>query len=157
MAAIFIPTEQLRIPEHLRSRTVPAARPAHLRLVGTPAGATAGIGVDEMAGTATGRSAWMFRLLLAAVAVAGVVGLNALLGSAEAPVVPASPAVAEPLAAEPVAVPVHVVQPGETLWSIAAQVAPGEDLRPVVDELARRAGGVSLQPGQRIAIDGLGR
>lgn len=52
---------------------------------------------------------------------------------------------------------VHVVQPGDTLWSIAAVVAPGSDPRPIVDELARRSGGAGLQPGQRISIDGLVR
>jgi len=154
MAAIFIPTEQLRIPEHLRARTPATSRPAHLQLVGVRATPAVQGGTDDTAPTGVVRSAWLFRMALAVVAVAAVVGMNAVLDPVESPTVPAAPVVVEPVA---VAAPVHVVQPGETLWSIAAQVAPGADLRPVVDELARRAGGSSLQPGQRIAIDGLSR
>lgn len=42
------------------------------------------------------------------------------------------------------------VQPGDTLWSIAARVAPGTDPRAEVDALQRinRLGGPALVPGQ---------
>jgi uncharacterized iron-regulated membrane protein len=50
---------------------------------------------------------------------------------------------------------VHVVQPGETLWSIARGVQPTGDVRPLVDELADRVGGAGLQAGQRIDLGGL--
>jgi hypothetical protein len=47
----------------------------------------------------------------------------------------------------------YVVQPGDTLWSIARRVAPGQDPRPVVDGLIEandvRAG---LQTGQELSI-----
>ena len=47
----------------------------------------------------------------------------------------------------------YVVQPGDTLWSIARRVAPGQDPRPVVDGLIEandvRAG---LQAGQELSI-----
>jgi hypothetical protein len=47
----------------------------------------------------------------------------------------------------------YVVEPGDTLWSIARRVAPGRDPRPVVDGLIRandlRAG---LQAGQELSI-----
>jgi hypothetical protein len=49
-----------------------------------------------------------------------------------------------------------VVRPGDTLWSIATSLAPDDDVRAVVDELAERAGGADLQPGQRIDVRGLG-
>jgi Tfp pilus assembly protein FimV len=53
----------------------------------------------------------------------------------------------------------YVVQPGDTLWSIARRVAPGRDPRPVVDALVRsndlRGGG--LQPGQELAVPVPGR
>ena len=54
---------------------------------------------------------------------------------------------------------VHVVQPGDTLWSIATEVvgAPEAEVRRVVDELASRSGGANLEVGQQIALDGLGR
>ena len=41
----------------------------------------------------------------------------------------------------------YVVQPGDTLWRIAARVAPGADPRPVVEDLAEANG---LQPGSLV-------
>ncbi len=46
----------------------------------------------------------------------------------------------------------HVVQPGDTLWSIARSLHPSGDLRPVVDALESRAGGAD--PGPRSAAAG---
>ena len=48
----------------------------------------------------------------------------------------------------------YVVQPGDTLWRIAARVAPGADPRPVVDDLAQANGlqAGSLVPGQVIRL-----
>jgi len=47
----------------------------------------------------------------------------------------------------------YVVEPGDTLWSIARRVAPGRDPRPVVDGLQKandlRSG---LQVGQELSI-----
>jgi hypothetical protein len=46
-----------------------------------------------------------------------------------------------------------VVQPGDTLWGIARQVAPGRDPRPVVDEIVEAndlRGG--LQAGQELVV-----
>jgi LysM repeat protein len=101
---------------------------------------------------------WLVRLaLVAAVTVLAAVGLFLATGNdgRGSTVGPAS-AVVTPAAVDGSAA-VHVVQPGDTLWSIAAVVAPGSDPRPIVDELARRSGGAGLQPGQRIALEGLGR
>lgn len=50
----------------------------------------------------------------------------------------------------------YVVRPGDTLWSIAEQLAPGEDPRPLVDALAR-ANAVppgALVPGQVLVVPG---
>ena len=47
---------------------------------------------------------------------------------------------------------VRTVQPGETLWSIAAAASPGRDPRPVVDELVRLNGGSTLEAGGRVLI-----
>jgi hypothetical protein len=47
----------------------------------------------------------------------------------------------------------YVVEPGDTLWSIARRVAPGRDPRPVVDSLIEAndvRGG--LQAGQELSI-----
>ncbi len=44
----------------------------------------------------------------------------------------------------------YVVQPGDSLWSIAARLEPGHDPRPVVDALAADRGGAPLVPGEVI-------
>ena len=47
----------------------------------------------------------------------------------------------------------YVVEPGDTLWSIARRVAPGRDPRPVVDALLEANdlhGG--LQAGQELSV-----
>ncbi len=49
----------------------------------------------------------------------------------------------------------YVVQPGDTLWAIARRVQPEGDVRPVVDELASRLGGATIQPGQRLDLGSL--
>lgn len=45
-----------------------------------------------------------------------------------------------------------VVQPGDTLWSIALRLRPGHDPRPLVDQLAARRGSGPLRPGERIPV-----
>jgi Tfp pilus assembly protein FimV len=77
--------------------------------------------------------------LLVALAVAAALLLAALAPAVEAP--------------HPVAAVTYVVQPGDTLWSIAAAVAPGADLRAVVDAIADANSGSSLVPGQRLVLD----
>jgi Tfp pilus assembly protein FimV len=52
----------------------------------------------------------------------------------------------------------YVVQPGDTLWSIARRVAPGRDPRPVVDGMVEANdlhGG--LQAGQELVVAVPGR
>lgn len=46
----------------------------------------------------------------------------------------------------------YVVRPGDTLWSIAAAIEPGQDQRPLVDRLSAEVGGASLYPGEVIPI-----
>ena len=55
---------------------------------------------------------------------------------------------------EPVARSRYVVQPGDTLWSIAVEMAPSEDPRPLVDAIssANAIDPTTLAPGQRIVI-----
>ncbi len=47
---------------------------------------------------------------------------------------------------------VHIVQPGETLWSIARSIAPETDARLLVDRLVAANGGAALQVGQRLQL-----
>jgi hypothetical protein len=46
------------------------------------------------------------------------------------------------------------VRPGDSLWSIAARLAPGEDPRPIVDQLEAARHGSPLQPGETIEWSG---
>ena len=64
-------------------------------------------------------------------------------------VLPASPG-APTVAAQGVAF--RVVQPGDTLWSIAADLDGGGDLRARVDRLARLNGGATLRAGETIRV-----
>jgi nucleoid-associated protein YgaU len=84
--------------------------------------------------------------LFAAAATAG----RALLGAAMS---------VEPSSPRPVDAPVssqsgqtYVVRPGDTLWSIAAAIAPDSDPRPVVDALRDANGGPELRVGERIVV-----
>jgi LysM repeat protein len=88
-------------------------------------------------------------LALAVVGVRSLVGAGDP-GSRSAPSSSAATAAVPPAAAE-----AYVVQPGDTLWSIAAQLPYDGDVRALVDELADRAGGPELQAGQRIELSGL--
>ncbi|MGI9601891.1 MAG: LysM peptidoglycan-binding domain-containing protein [Acidimicrobiales bacterium] len=46
----------------------------------------------------------------------------------------------------------YVVAPGDSLWSIASELAPDADPRPIVRELEASAGGAVLQVGQLLII-----
>jgi LysM repeat protein len=81
-------------------------------------------------------------LLVSALSLLGGELIGRVTGTTGAPAVAA---VGEPI--------VHVVQPGDTLWSIAGSINPdGRDLRATVDRLVDAAGGSVLQPGQRIVL-----
>jgi LysM repeat protein len=78
--------------------------------------------------------------------IAGAVGLAVLVMAGKA---------GAALGGSPLAVPErgpaitqHVVQPGDSLWSIAEQLEPGRDPRPVVDALTAARGGKPLVPGE---------
>lgn len=98
-------------------------------------------------------------LALALLAARGAVALVA--PSTSTPAAPTGPAVeasATPAPSDAAGVPpadVVVVQPGDTLWSIASELHPDGDVRPVVDELARRNGGAGVEIGARIDVRGL--
>jgi hypothetical protein len=91
-------------------------------------------------------------VLLAAVALfaAAATAGRALLGAATS-VEPSSPQPVGPPASSPPG-ETYVVRPGDTLWSIAAAIAPDSDPRPVVDALRDANGGPELQVGERLLI-----
>lgn len=78
--------------------------------------------------------------------VAGAAGLVVLVAAGKA---------GAALGGSPLAVPErhpavtrYVVQPGDSLWSIAERLAPGRDPRPVVDALTTARGDGPLVPGE---------
>jgi len=46
----------------------------------------------------------------------------------------------------------YIVQPGDSLWSIAERLDPGSDPRPLVARLARQAGGDKVIAGERLMV-----
>jgi Tfp pilus assembly protein FimV len=54
--------------------------------------------------------------------------------------------------ASPLAGSVYVVQPGDTLWTIARKLRPTGDVRDEVDRLADLNGTAALQVGQRLRL-----
>ena len=85
------------------------------------------------------------RLAVVAVVIGLVLGLASFGRQADA-----TPS-AEAQAAEAVLV---VVQPGDTLWTIADALVDNADPRPLVAELSEIAGGAAIQPGQLLRIPG---
>jgi hypothetical protein len=47
-----------------------------------------------------------------------------------------------------------VVRSGDSLWTVAERLAPGQDPRPVVDALSEARHGAVLTPGETIRWDG---
>lgn len=59
---------------------------------------------------------------------------------------------AAPGPARPVSRATYVVQPGDTLWSVAARLDRGGDIRDTVQALAGANGGSAITAGQRLVL-----
>jgi len=59
---------------------------------------------------------------------------------------------AAPEPARPVSGATYVVQPGDTLWSVAARLDRGGDIRDAVQALAAANGGSAITAGQRLVL-----
>jgi hypothetical protein len=82
--------------------------------------------------------------------LAALVGLGLLLTVARAGATLGGAALATPERLPHVQ---HVVaQPGDTLWSIASRVAPGHDLRPIVDAMVDTLGTSTVVAGETITV-----
>ena len=96
------------------------------------------------------------RLVVAALFLGILLSLSWMLGALGGGPLTASERGSTPATATlrmaPVAQTTHVVEPGDTLWSIARQLAPEGDVRPVVDALAAHRDGRPLQVGERIVL-----
>jgi hypothetical protein len=130
MAATFSPRPQLRSFPAPTLRLVPATRshPVQGLLGPRPTVAVAGL----------------FLALLLLVGGAIAVGRGGLASLAPAP--PAAAAAPAPGART------IMVEPGDTIWSIARRLQPTGDLRTLVDRLVAAHGTGDLQPGDRLAV-----
>ena len=127
--------------EHVFPQVLPKALPEVFPRVPSGSGGTAGETVREIGRARLTRRGRALARILATVLVVAVFLLVAPgLAMGDGPDRPA-PRVT------------YVVEPGDTLWSIARRVAPGQDPRPVVDGLIAAndlRGG--LQAGQELSI-----
>lgn len=136
MAAVVAPT---------RSTTGPGR--AHLRLVLHHETAQS---VEPLFSPQAVMATIVLTLVLMVGAVA--VGRGAFAGFAPDALPGAS--VSQPAAAAAVPASTVVVHPGDTLWSIARDLQPRGDIRPLVDRLVAAHGSTSIAPGDRISFHG---
>jgi hypothetical protein len=80
-----------------------------------------------------------------ALAVQAIAGMARIDGSSAPEAVEVRPV--------PVAGQRYVVQPGDTLWSIATEIAPDADPRAVVDALRDANGGPELEVGDELVLE----
>jgi nucleoid-associated protein YgaU len=110
----------------------PAVQPTARRVPSRP--------VARRGARASAATFWRRRLIAGAVALAALVmagKAGAALGGSPLAVPERAPAATR-----------HVVQPGDSLWSIAQRFEPGGDPRPVVDALVAARGTETLLPGE---------
>ena len=97
-------------------------------------------------GRRTSRTTFLRRRIAIAVLALGVVVVAGQAGAA----LGSSPLTAPGRRPTASSVKNIVVQPGDTLWGIAQRLAPGQDPRPVVDQLAAVYGDGPLVPGETL-------
>jgi nucleoid-associated protein YgaU len=90
------------------------------------------------------------RLTVLAILVAVVAAILLLASAVLARV--AGDGTPDPVAGSSSAAEVHVVQPGDTLWSIARSLEPEGDVRLVVDRLVDLNGGAPITVGQQLVL-----
>ena len=145
----------LRVPLTARTGTVdaPAVGTGSIdtRSLGTGPVGTGSVGTGSVGVRVAGPGTYRRRRILVAVLLGLFLSTLPLLGGELIGWVTGTPgATLVEASGQPV---IYVVQPGDTLWSIAERVnPPGRDLRYTVDRLSEVTGGSLLHPGQRIVI-----
>ena len=146
--------------------TVPGTGPVRRVLVARPAFGSPPVGRaplrrlggNEKPSQATFRRRRAIAALLAALLTTLVVlGALEFLGAARAtvagfgggPLTASEPAALE---LQPVRRTTYIVQPGDTLWTIARRLQPTGDIRPLVDHLASARDGAPLRAGERVVL-----
>lgn len=131
-----------------------------------PTPSTAPVVPVRTVGPANGRAGvpaavYRRRRLGVAVGATAVLALSYLLIVALSSRVGAATTVARPASVAAASVPseapllAYTVRPGDSLWAIARRLQPTGDVRPLVDQLAERNGGSTLQAGQRLDLTNL--
>lgn len=150
MVAVLTPTPSTH-PHDVLERPV-------LRLV--PGGRGRRVATSSRPSAAAYRRRRVFAALVA-LTVAGLVivallAASSFVGGLSAGPAPVGPATASAVVdVAPIVSSSYVVRSGDTVWAIAHKLQPEGDVRPLVDELAARAGSAGLQVGQRIDLSGL--
>ena len=111
-------------------------------------------GMEMMTNRCSSATYWRRRLAcLTLLIVAAWLVVSALSGSDAIEQPSAAPTVFETAAGETLAAgQIVIVKPGDTLWSIARQLQPTGDLRPLVDRIAKINNGHSLIAGQALLL-----
>jgi hypothetical protein len=146
VAAVVYPLSERPAAVRLRLVAVPCGRTARQ----SPARSRPGAGVYRRR-RAVALLVLVLVLVLLLVAVAGgLVSRAALAGPGGGPLATTGSSGVGIM--EPAVAHIHVVRPGETLWSIVGASGTRGDPRPAVDRLAAQLGGRPLQVGQRLVL-----
>lgn len=134
-----------------RFRPTPSRRP-DLRLVDAAPPGRRGTGLRDGLGLSSASLA--VTAVAFVVIIAGVLALGQGAFTSLAPDASTAPSAAAsaPVVAGPGEQTV-VVQPGDTLWSIARSLQPTGDVRPLVDQLVAANGSSQVVPGDQLVID----
>ncbi len=143
-------------PEQLELRYATSEVRPNLSLVADSSSATLASGLLDVS-QVTRMTFWRRRVVCLTALLLGLWVLSASFGSlfasqgVENPTV--LPTVMESAASESLSSGSSViVKPGDTLWSIARQLQPAGDIRPLVDRIAKINNGHSLIAGQALLL-----
>ena len=139
MASLWI-SPPLDVPD--APAPTPSRKP-QLRLVHSATGPA----VAPPAGSIDLRAVYLRRRIVATVVAVAILALSWQVLS-----ILTGPFAGPPSGADAAAVVVHDAVPGETLWSLAAELGPDEDIRRSLEVLTRLNGGSSLVVGQAVRV-----